>query len=190
MPPFLGKGSNYVNIGQVEDICGGRWKRPSWVTMLEGSWEKKCQGVFSNSAQQQATASWPRRWEGQKCTPCQRFSDSLLLSFVLVLGEGLPGISEPEALLPVSPRLLWPPPICSRTQPRDLNLDLSFPCQLPSVGATEPAAPSPGTHLRCFTKCIICTVYAKSTYVHLPGASIKATYRMANCLWSILWKMN
>lgn len=25
-----------------------------------------------------------------------------------------------------------------------LNLDLSYPCQLPSVGATEPAAPSPG----------------------------------------------
>lgn len=27
---------------------------------------------------------------------------------------------------------------------QDLNLDLSFPCQLPSVGATEPAAPSLG----------------------------------------------
>lgn len=34
------------------------------------------------------------------------------------------------------------------------------------------------------TKYIIYSIYTKSTYVLLSGASIKATYRMANCLWS------
>jgi hypothetical protein len=36
----------------------------------------------------------------------------------------------------------------------------------------------------------VCTIYAKSTYVHLSGASIQAAHRMGNCLWSRLKKMN
>lgn len=45
---------------------------------------------------------------------------------------------------PLSPDVhSGPLPICSCTAPRDPNLDPSFPCQLPSVGATEPAATFP-----------------------------------------------
>lgn len=35
--PIFGTGSNYVNIGQEEDVCKGGWKEPNWVTMKVGS---------------------------------------------------------------------------------------------------------------------------------------------------------
>lgn len=34
--PVLGTGSNYVNIGQEEDVCWGGWEEHDWVTMKVG----------------------------------------------------------------------------------------------------------------------------------------------------------
>lgn len=97
---------------------------------------KKCQGVCSSSAQKHATWRLAQKMGGSEVVKVSA-SGNFLLSLVLPLGEGLCSFSEPPTLLPASPHPLWPPPICSRTQPRDPDLDLSWLCQLPYVGATE-----------------------------------------------------